>query len=104
MDDDIVTLGGNIQLSGFGEIDPADMMVLRKIIRTKARHFGNKCKNMELLKLTMKKVHGQERSEKYEVHAMVIDDGSHYTSTATERNLFFAVDGSLKKIESEIGI
>ena len=104
MDDDTVTLGGNIQLSGFGEVDPADMMVLRKIIGTRAKQFSKKCKNMELLKLTMKKVHGQERSEKYEVHVMIIEDGSRYTSTTTERNLFFAVDGSLKKIESEIGI
>ena len=104
MDDDTVTLGGNIQLSGFQELEPATMIVLKKIIGTRARHFGNKCKNMELLKLTMKKVHGREHSEKYEVHAMVIDGGNRYTATVTDRNMFFAVEGSLKKIESEMGI
>ena len=103
MDDGAVTPDGNVQLSGFQEVEPAAMIVLRKIIGTHARQFNNKCKNVELLKLTMKKVHGQERSEKHEVHAMVIDGGNRYTATVTERNLFFAVDGALKKIENEIG-
>jgi ribosome-associated translation inhibitor RaiA len=102
MDDDTVTLGGNIQLSGFKDIEPAQMIVLKKIIGTYARKFSNKCKKFELLKLSMKKVHEQEHSEKYEVHAMAVDEGKQYTSEVTERNLFFAIDTALKKVENEI--
>ena len=102
MDDETVTLGGNIQLSGFKDMEPAQMIVLKKIIGTYARKFSNKCGKFELLKLSMKKVHGQEHSEKYEIHAMIVDEGKQYTSEITERNLFFAVDASLKKVENEI--
>jgi len=102
MDDDTETLGGNIQISGFKELEPAQMIVLKKIVGTYARKFSNKCNKFELLKLSMKKVHSREHSEKYELHVMVVDDGKQYTSTVTERNLFFALDAALKKVENEI--
>ena len=102
MDDDTVTLGGKIQLSGFGDLEPASMIVLKKIVGTHARRFGNKHANFELLKLSMKKVHEQEHSEKYEVIALVVKDGKHYSSEVTERNLFFALDSAIKKVENEI--
>ena len=102
MDDDTVTLGGNIQLAGFKDLEAAQMIVLKKIIGTYARKFSNKCTKFELLKLSMKKVHELEHSEKYEVHVMVVDNGAQNTATVTERNLFFALDASLKKVENEI--
>ncbi len=102
MEEDIVTLGGNIQLAGFRELEPASMIVLKKIVGTYARRFSTKCANFELLKLSMKKVHEQERSEKYEVRAMVVNEGKQYNAEVTERNLFFAVDSALKKVENEI--
>ena len=102
MDDYTVTLGGNIQLSGFTDLEPAQMIVLKKIVGTYARRFSNKCKKFELLKLSMKKVHEHEHSEKYEIHAMVVDDGTRKTATVTERNLFFAIDAALKKAENEM--
>ena len=102
MIDDTLTLGGNIQLSGFKDLESAQMIILKKLIGTYARRFTTKSKNMELLKLSMKKVHSQEHSEKYELHAMIVDDGKQHTSTVTERNLFFAITAALKKIENEI--
>ncbi|MBI2664619.1 hypothetical protein HYX10_04740 [Candidatus Woesearchaeota archaeon] len=101
--DDTLTLGGNIQISGFKDLEAAQMVVLKKVIGAYARKFGNKCKNMELLKLTMKKVHEQEHSEMYELHALVVDGGKKYSSEVTDRNLFFAVDSALKKVENEMG-
>ncbi len=97
-----VTLGGNIQLAGFTDIEPASMIVLKKMVGNYARHFSTKCKKFELLKLTLKKVHEQEHSEKYEIHAMIVEDGKQYPSTVTEKNLFFAVDAALKKVENEL--
>ena len=102
MEDDILTLGGNIQLSGFGGLEAATMIVVKKLVGTYARHFSNKCAKFELLKLSMKRIHEQEHSEKYEVHALVVDNGGQYTATVTEKNLFFAVDNALKKAENEI--
>ncbi len=102
MDDGTVTLGGNIQLAGFGDLEPASMIVLKKIVGTYARRFSSKHADFELLKLSMKKVHEQERSEKYEVRAMVVKGGKQFNSEVTERNLFFALDTAIKKVENEI--
>lgn len=101
-DEDKVTLGGNIELSGFREIDGGSMVVLKKIIGNYAKRFSEICSKFELLSVKMKKVHEKERSEKYEIHAMVMDNGQPYNAELTDMNLFFAVDKALKKIESEI--
>ena len=100
--DDSVQLGGNIELSGFKDIDGASMVVLKKIIGNYGRRFSDISDKFESLKITMKPVHETEKSEKYEIHAQLINDGKSVVSEIVERNLFVAVDSALKKIESEI--
>lgn len=95
-------LGGNIQLSGFKDIDGASMIVLKKIIGNYGRKFSDVSDKFESLKITMKPVHETEKSEKYEIHAQLMNDGKSVVSEVIERNLFVAVDSALKKIESEI--
>jgi len=101
MDDDI-QLGGNIQLSGFRDIDGASMVVLKKIIGNYARRMSEISDKFENLSITMKPVHEKEKSEKYEIHAKLMNDGKPVVSEVVERNLFVAVDGVLKKIVNEI--
>ena len=100
--DDEMQLGGNIQLSGFKDIDGASMIVLKKIIGNYGRKFSDVSDKFESLKITMKPVHETEKSEKYEIHAQLMADGKSVVSEVVERNLFVAVDSALKKIESEI--
>ncbi|MCH8004491.1 MAG: hypothetical protein IH934_07740 [Nanoarchaeota archaeon] len=100
--DDLMKLGGNIELSGFGDIDGASMVVLKKIIGNYARHMTEISDKYESLKVTMKPVHESEKSEKYEIHAQLMNSGKSVVSEVVERNLFVAVDSALKKIESEI--
>ena len=95
-------LGGNIQLSGFKDIDGASMIVLKKIIGNYGRKFSEFSDKFESLKITMKPVHETKKSEKYEIHAQLMNDGKSVVSEVVERNLFVAVDSALKKIESEI--
>ena len=99
---DALVLGGNIELSGFKEIDSGSMVILKKIVGNYARRFTGRCSNFESLSLKMKNVHETEASKKFEVHGMVIDNGQTYTSSLTDRNLFIVVDNVLKKIENEI--
>lgn len=99
---DDVRLGGNIQLTGFRDIDSSSMVVLKKIIGNYANRIAELTKKMETLHITLKPVHEREKSEKYELHAKVIDDGKVYVSEVTDRNLFVAVDTVLKKIVSEL--
>ncbi|MCP3682557.1 MAG: hypothetical protein GY861_07685 [bacterium] len=102
IEEDKVALGGSIELSGFKEIDGGSMVVLKKIVGNYAKKFSEVCGKFELLSVNMKKVHEKEKSEKYEIHVKVTDNGSQFNSEVTDMNLFFAVDKALKKVESEI--
>ncbi len=95
-------LGGNIQLTGFRNIDDSSMIVLKKIIGNYAKRIAELTKKLETLHITLKQVHQREKSEKYEVHAMIVDDGKVFASEITERNLLAAVDKVLKKIVNEL--
>ena len=100
---DVSGLGSNIELSGFKDIDEAAMAVLRRIVQSYVKRFDELCYSFEKLSLKMKKVHVQVHSEKYEIHALVIDKGRAYASTTTDKDLFAALDAALKKVEHELG-
>ena len=99
--DETVELGGNIQLTGFKQVEPAAMVVLKKIIGGYAKKFSERCDKFEKLGLTLKPVHKNEHSEKYELHGMVVDNGKTHTTEVVDRNLFFALSIVLKKLDSE---
>jgi hypothetical protein len=96
----VLALGGNIELSGFSHLDRDTMIVLKKIVGNYAKKFSEECKGFQKLSLKMKPVHAIDKSEKYELHAMVLDGGKNFNSTYTDKNLFFAVDKVFKKIEA----
>lgn len=100
--DKSIKLGGDIQLTGFRDLDSSSMDVLKKIIASHAKRIGELAKRLEILHITLKPVHEREKSEKYEVHAKIIDDGKVYASEITDRNLFAAIDNVLKKIVNEM--
>lgn len=102
MDDESHKLGGNIELSGFRDMDSSSMVIIKKLAGTYARKISEHCKNLQAIRITLKPIHEREKSEKYEVHAKVIDDGKVYASETVDRNLFVAVDSVLKKITSEM--
>jgi|TARA_B100000315_G_C14581369_1_gene590659 ribosome-associated translation inhibitor RaiA len=95
-------LGGNIELSGFKDLDGSSMDVLKKIIGNYGRRMSDISDKFESLKITMKPVHETEKSEKYEIHAQLMNDGKPFVSEVVERNLFIAIDSALKKIESQL--
>jgi len=101
MDDDL-QLGGNIQLSGFRDLDGSSMVILKKMVGGYARKMADISKNFESLHITKKQVHEREKSEKYEIHAKLINSGKPVVSEVVDRNLFVAVDSALKKVINEI--
>ena len=100
--EDLLQLGGNIQLAGFRALDGAQMTVLKKIVGSHVKKYNDLCENFQSLNLTMKPVHKTEQNALYELHAKCMDNGKPITSEGTDRNLFLALDVVLKKIESEI--
>jgi ribosome-associated translation inhibitor RaiA len=99
---DTLELGGNIELAGFSNLDGGSMVVVKKIVGNYAKKFSEITTNFEKLSVTMKPVHKTEKSEIHELHAKLIADGKPVTSEISDRNLFFALDKVLKKIENEI--
>ncbi|MBW2976502.1 hypothetical protein KY347_03585 [Candidatus Woesearchaeota archaeon] len=100
--DDFVQLGGNIELAGFRDIDGASMVVLKKIIGNYGKRMSEVSDRFEKLSISMKAVHEKEKGKKYEVQAKLMNGGKAFVSDVVERNLFVAVDDSLKKIVNQI--
>ena len=100
--DESYRIGGNIELAGFRDIDSSSMNVLNKIIGNHAKKIAELTKKLETLHITLKPVHERQKSEKYEVHAKVLDNGKIFVSETTDRNLFVAVDTVLKKLVNEL--
>jgi hypothetical protein len=101
---DVLQLGGNIELSGFSELDGANMIVVKKIVGSYARKISDHNKEFERLHLMLKPVHKQEHSEKYEIKGRVLVGGKSFNAEVTDRNLYFVIDSVMKKLCSEVGI
>ncbi len=100
--EDVLALGGNIELTGFSSLDRDSMIVLKKIVGNYAKKFSEMCEEFQKLSLKMKIVHESEHSGRYELHAMVVDKGKNFVSEYVDHNLFFAVDKVFKKIEASM--
>lgn len=95
-------IADHIQLTGFRDIDDSTMEVVKKTIIKHNKRIAELTNNVEELHITLKKVHEREKSEKYEVHAKLVDNGRVTASEAIERNLFSAIDAALEKLIHEI--
>ena len=93
---------GKVELSGFHDIDEPTMNSVKSAIRSYVKRFSELSRGFDKVTLKMKKIHVQTHSEKYEVHASVIDNGRMYNATISDNSLLFAVEAALKKIENEI--
>ena len=95
----MIELGGNITLVGFKEIDHASMLVLKKIIGNYVKKFSENYSDYESLKITMKPIHKIEENQKFEINTEATKGGKQHSCNVTDKNLFFAIDSSLKKVE-----
>lgn len=102
MNEDIVQLGGVVELSGFGQLDKINNVVINKIVGSYARKFGDTHQNFEKLHLNLKPIHNTEKKNKVEVHAKSVVNGKVYSSQIVDYNLYFALDSVLKKLKAEM--
>ena len=99
MTEDNVSLGGNIELSGFKDLDSGSMVIIKKIVGNYAKRFSQRIPNFERIRVIMKPVHEREHSEKYEIHAHLTVGGNPFIAEDTDRNLFFVLDNVLRRVE-----
>lgn len=93
-------LGGNIQLTGFRDLDPATLVIVKKIVGNFVKDMSTHNSGFRGLNVTLKSVHEREKSEKYEIHAHLKTD-TVYTAYVVERNLLVGLDSVLKKVAKE---
>ncbi len=101
-DSDNIVLGGKIELSGFRDLEPGELIVLKKIVGHFAEKASKLVSGFERLQIIKKDVHKQEHSQKFELHGKLIETGKTHSAEATDFNLFVALDDVLKGLENII--
>ena len=96
------TVSPTIELSGFKDIDSSSREVIRTNVERHVKKLAVHTKNMQNLHITLKVLHQREKSEIYDIHARLKDNGKFYVSHTTDRNLFAAIDTALEKLVHEI--
>ena len=94
----MIELGGNITLVGFRELEPAELIVVKKMVGSYARKMSDLKRDFENLTVTLKEIHKTPKSQKYELHGKVMVAGKPTNSEVVERNLFIALDAALRKL------
>lgn len=92
----MIELGGNIKLVGFKELDPATLVVVKKIVGSYARKISDQATKFQELSLHIKSM--SEDKRKVELHGKLVTDGGVLASETTDFNLFFAMDKVLSNI------
>ena len=92
MTEDVITLGGNIELIGFKEIDPGSMVILKKIVGSHVKKFSESVTNFEKFSLTL------EKKDDYELNARLQYEGNVKEAQSSGKNLFSALDDVMKKL------
>lgn len=102
--DSSINLGGVIELSGFSSLDNGTMAVLKKIIGNYTRKFIDRTQGFEKVSMHLKKLKSYEENDLglFELHGKVLINGKMHNSEVTERNIFFAVDSVMKKLQNSV--
>jgi len=100
----MMELGGNIKLVGFKDLEPAKLIVIKKMIGTYAKKIAEKI-DLKELKLELKKVHNKDKEvekQEYELKAKAMTDKKEYNAGTAQFNLFYALDEVMGKIIAQI--
>jgi len=92
-----ISLGGNITLNGFQNIEGGKMIVLKKIIGNHTKQIQEKKSDYEKLTITLE---GDENNQKIKVELTA--GGSQTTAEDTQNNIFVALDNAFKKILEQL--
>ncbi|MBI4158849.1 hypothetical protein HY500_01165 [Candidatus Woesearchaeota archaeon] len=93
-----IELGGKITLSGFHDVEPGKLVVIKKIVGNYVKKMEEKTQNFEKVSVHLKTIHNSE----FEVQTKLAANGRAYSADVTDFNLFFAMSRALDKILSEI--
>ncbi len=92
-----IKLGGNIELTGFSDLDGGSMIVLKKIVGSYTRKFSDSLKDFEKLVIELNK-----QGNELEINAKLMVGGKEAKANSKNKNLFIALDTVLKELEKKI--
>jgi len=93
-------LTDKLELSGFKNVDAASMIMVRRVVDGSLKKFNDNVDGFEKLKFTLKEVHGTEMSVKYQIIANIVIRNTVESVETIDRNIFFAIDSAVKKLEA----
>ncbi|MGM5485086.1 MAG: hypothetical protein ACQEP1_04405 [Nanobdellota archaeon] len=96
-----IQLGGNIQLSGFSDMEGGDMIIVKKIVGNHVKRISELVNDFQDIKINRKSVHETEGSEKHEIK-ITLNADKQFNAEVTERNLYIGIDKALKKVINSI--
>ena len=83
-------LGGNILLDGCDNLEPATLIVLKKMVGNYARKISEKA-NFDELRINL-----MNKDKIYKLEAVLVRAGIQDSRVCEENNLFFALNNALK--------
>lgn len=89
----VIELGGNIKLIGFKDIEPAKLVVIKKIVGNYAKQISEKVGDIKELSVELQ---GTEVKAKLEYKDKTIN------AENTDQNMFFALDKALSQIKQQV--
>ena len=89
---DSIELGGNITLKGFDSVEPAKLIVVKKMVGNYARQISN---IKEFSNLTL-----EYKDNK--IHSVLKIDGKEIKADSSENNLYFGINECLNKVIKEV--
>jgi len=95
-----IKLSGDIALVGFEILDPAEIIVVKKIVGNALKRMTESGEYKEM-KLTLQQ-HPHGKSFKHEIEAVAFFSYGRFSTNVIGRNLFTAVSEACEKIISEM--
>ena len=87
----MIELGGSIKLNNFEGIEPALLIVIKKVVGNYTKKISETFKDFKEIMITLE----DKPLNKITVHVKADKD---YTTEASDKNLFFALDKALSTI------
>jgi len=91
-------LGGNIELEGFDSLEPAQLIVVKKIVGSNAKKISEGISTFDNLLVTLQ----ENQPDKKTLKGKITVKGTDYEAESTDKNLFFALDLLFKELTAKI--
>lgn len=95
----MITLGGNIQLEGFNDLEYGEVLIAKKLVGNYIRVIAENCEECKLARILL-----EVKDEEYQVNVEVDVEEKRVLGSKRGDNLFFTMDKALKTVLKELNL